>query len=162
MGKVAADITATSTTNLQAITGLSFPVNPDEVWEFDAYCQCQILFGGKSTSGGLKFGVGGPVSMTVGGHAIGMGPGSLVQIGGPLDGLAYSYITALSTPTGTFLGNSSGTNPSTLNGYVHVHCEVANGANSGTVQLLVEATGLSGVTSIVQANSQILARKQLP
>jgi len=154
-----ADATSAVSTALQDVPNFSFPVDQNDVWEFDAYCQCGTGTV-KSGGAGVKFGVNGPTAMTVAGQMIGTGAASTVlSASAPINSVAYAVVSALNTAYGPFIKATLSTASITERGYVHMHCRVSNGTNPGTVQIRFRSDAGGPVT--VSANSMLRAIRVL-
>lgn len=127
----------TTKSKVQLATNLSFPIGANEVWtvEFN-------LMGGCSSSGGIRITINTPVGSSGSGGIIGTNNATL----------ATQSIAVNSLSTAFGLGNS--------NSPQRIYLTIRNGATPGNV-VFSYASNSSGQTSIIKANSYLIATKSI-
>lgn len=125
---------------LVSVTGMSFAIGASEVWAFTFWIQSQC-----NNSGGVDYGINGPVSATIRAMAQGASTG--------ITGRTSAVISALNTATGVSFNtvNSAG-------GWVEISGIMTNSTNAGTFQLQFDAHTASQTATIFKESWGIAVR----
>lgn len=135
--RLTGDFSITSAT-LVDVTGLSFAIVANEVWQFDMY-----LMLSQGNAAGIKVGINGPSGATL-----------LASTNGETSGLtaeSWDVLNALNTAGAVAYDTAASTTAP-----LQIHGVMVNGTNAGTVQL--QAQRAAG-TAKVLTNSYVVARK---
>jgi hypothetical protein len=135
------DITTTGQA-LADVTGLSFPVGANEVWQFEVYARV-----GSSSAAGCSYGFTFPVGATL--EAITLG--SLASA----NAMLTDRITATNTAGAVY--NTGAVTTAANCAILQARGVVVNGATAGTVQF--KHLKVTSGTSTVYANSCVVARR---
>lgn len=129
----------TTSGSLQSITGLTIPVDANEVWQFEAHMSVA-----STSAAGVKFGVGAPTGATVEAQVSGAGADETSNA-------RNERLSALDSPTVAAYTIRNG------DGVAHVMGILANGSTAGT--LAIKILKVTSGTATIYANSYIKARR---
>ncbi len=143
-GRKTADQSWTSNAVLADVTGMTFSIGANEVWQFDFY-----IFANGATTGDLKLAITTPTGATI--------------IAGALGGMAQGTTSLVNADQHGILTASGGfPNPYGMAGtaqanMIHVHGIVVNGANAGSITLQAAQQTSDATATTIMANSHYLA-----
>ncbi len=139
---------STNSTNIGNIISLGFSIAANEIWQFEFH-----LVVSSASTNGIKVAINAPDGATLQSIASGQISTYATTLGTNLISQTVENITSINTLSTTTWVNSSG-----FVGNVTIKGLVVNGSTAGTVQARY-ASGTSGQSIVVKANSYFLAHK---